>query len=127
MSSVDPTGLPRRLAAQRESRGLTQAQLGAKAGIAPGAISHFETGQRAPSLESLIKLADALECSVDFLLGRHSYERTPVDPIFVRASRADAQTLDAVRRVTAALLREPLDEKKPYSSESPSSDRRSDE
>jgi hypothetical protein len=27
-----------------------------------------------------------------------------IDPILLKASRADAQTLDAVRRVTAALL-----------------------
>jgi transcriptional regulator with XRE-family HTH domain len=99
-----------RLSEQRERRGLTQAELGARAGIAPGAVSHFETGQRLPSLESLVKLADALECSVDSLLGRAlSGSPEAVDPIFVRASRADSNTLDAVRRVTAALLREPTD------------------
>lgn len=108
MSIFDlPASFRVQLAAQRELRGLTQAQLGAKAGIAPGAVSHFETGQRLPSLESVVKLADALECSVDSLLGRQSSETSSViDPIFVRASRADAQTLDAVRRVTAALLKE---------------------
>jgi transcriptional regulator with XRE-family HTH domain len=96
-----------RLTSQREQRGLTQAELGAKAGMAPGAISHFETGQRLPSLESAVRLADALECSVDYLLGRqHADASGIVDPIFLRASRADSQTLDAVRRVTAALLNE---------------------
>ncbi len=95
------------LAARRESRGLTQAELGAKARIAPGAISHFETGQRLPSLESVVRLADALECSIDSLLGRRtSSSAEVVDPIFLRASRADSETLDAVRRVTAALLKE---------------------
>jgi transcriptional regulator with XRE-family HTH domain len=97
-----------RLAEQRERRGLTQAELGIRSGIAPGAVSHFETGQRLPSLESVVKLADALACSVDSLLGRSSHGSSEaVDPIFVRASRADSETLDAVRRVTAALLREP--------------------
>ena len=111
MSNSDLTESVRlRLCHQRELRGLTQAELGARAGIAPGAVSHFETGQRLPSLESLVKLADALECSVDSLLGRDSNaSREAVDPIFVRASRADSDTLDAVRRVTAALLREPTD------------------
>jgi transcriptional regulator with XRE-family HTH domain len=89
----------------RELRKLTQAELGARAGIAGASISHFETGQRAPSLESLIKLADALNISVDALLGRASVETSAqVDPIFLRASQASAQTLDTVRRVTAALL-----------------------
>jgi len=89
----------------RELRRLTQAELGARAGIAAASISHFETGQRAPSLESLVRVADALEVSVDGLLGRAPIEATAqIDPVFLKASRADAQTLDAVRRVTAALL-----------------------
>lgn len=102
--------LPRQLAAQRQQRGLTQAELGAKAGIAAGAISHFETGQRLPSLESLVRLAHALECSVDLLLGMQTSEQAArqmahVDPIFVRASRSDLETLETVRRVTDALLK----------------------
>jgi transcriptional regulator with XRE-family HTH domain len=89
----------------RELRKLTQLELGARAGIAAASISHFETGQRSPSLESLIKLADALSISVDALLGRSPVETAAqVDPIFLRASKASAQTLDTVRRVTAALL-----------------------
>src|SRR5262245_34515553 len=87
----------------RERRGLTQAQLGFRADMAAASISHFETGQRVPSLDSLVKLADALEVSVDALLGRAAIDDR-VDPIFLRASRADAQTLGTVKRVTAALL-----------------------
>ena len=91
----------------RERRGLTQVALGQRAGIAPASISHFETGQRVPSLESLVKLADALGVSVDELLGRvPAEESTHVDPLFLRASRAPTDTLDAVKRVTAALLGE---------------------
>ena len=113
MSTPEPThktdSMETRLAANlrslRELRRLTQAELGARAGIAAASISHFETGQRAPSLDSLVKLADALEVSVDGLLGRAAMDSTAqVDPVFLKASRADAQTLDAVRRVTAALL-----------------------
>jgi transcriptional regulator with XRE-family HTH domain len=102
----DPTqDLGKRLQKFREMRGLTQVQLGEKAGMKPAAVSHFETGQRSPSLESLVKLADALEISADALLGRASPESlTQVDPIFLRASRSDAQTLDTVKRVTAAIL-----------------------
>jgi transcriptional regulator with XRE-family HTH domain len=88
-------------------RGLTQAELGKRAGMAAASISHFETGQRAPSLESLVRLADALHVSVDTLLGRATAEATAqLDPIFLRASKADAQTLETVRRVMEALLKD---------------------
>src|SRR5258708_38388351 len=95
----------RRLQSMRELRHLTQAQLGSRAGMAAASVSHFETGQRAPSLESLVKLADALDVSVDALLGRAPVESSmQVDPLFLRASRADSQTLETARRVMAALL-----------------------
>lgn len=99
--------LPGNLRSLREARHLTQAELGAKAGMAAASVSHFETGQRAPALDSLVRLADALEVSVDALLGRASQDASPrVDPIFLQASRASASTLDTIKRVTAALLAE---------------------
>ena len=97
--------LPRNLRQLREMRGLTQAELGSRADMGAASVSHFETGQRIPSLESVIRLADALNVSVDALLGRERVEAgASVDPVFRRASRADAQTLALVRRVTEALL-----------------------
>jgi transcriptional regulator with XRE-family HTH domain len=101
------TGFGPRLQKLRELRGLTQAEFGRRAGISAASVSHFETGQRAPSLESLVKLADALEVSADTLLGRADMAAsagTQVDPIFLRASRASAETLDTLKRVTAAIL-----------------------
>lgn len=69
-------------------------------------VSHFETGQRLPSLESMIKLADALGASIDVLVGRSAEAQfqPQMDPLFVRASSADEKTLGVLRRVTAALL-----------------------
>lgn len=89
----------------RELRGMTQAEMGKRAGIAAASISHFETGQRSPSLETLVKLADALEVTVDTLLGRAPLQAAAhIDPVFVQASKADLPTLETVRRVTAAIL-----------------------
>lgn len=103
MSIPEVRVLPRNLKELRELRSLTQAELAARAEMAAASISHFETGQRVPSLDSLVKLADALEVTVDTLLGRSPLE-SRVDPIFVRASHADAQTLTTLKRLTAALL-----------------------
>jgi transcriptional regulator with XRE-family HTH domain len=103
MSTTEIQDLGQNLKQLRERRGLTQAELGTRASMSAASVSHFETGQRQPSLESLVKLADALEVSVDTLLGRTPMEGR-VDPIFLRASRADAQTLTTLKRLTAALL-----------------------
>jgi len=45
---------------RREELGLTGAQLAARAGMAPSAVSQIETGRRTPSSTSVIKLAAAL-------------------------------------------------------------------
>lgn len=97
--------LPANLKSLRELRGLTQAEVGARAGLAAAAVSHFETGQRAPSIESLVRLADALDVSVDVLLGRRGGDESrDVDPLFLRASKASTSTLDTIRKITEALL-----------------------
>ena len=67
-----PDIFPERLRAAREKRGLTQGELAERAGLQPSAISHFETGTRKPSFDNLRRLADALEATTDYLLGRVS-------------------------------------------------------
>jgi transcriptional regulator with XRE-family HTH domain len=92
----------------RELRKLTQSELGHRASMSGASVSHFETGERAPSLDSLVRLADALAVPVDVLLGRTPVGAgAPVDPIFLRASHASTATLDTIRRVTEALLAAP--------------------
>jgi transcriptional regulator with XRE-family HTH domain len=66
-----PTQFGRRLKALREQRGLSQSELGEKAGVKEMIISHFETGARpAASAATLVKLANALDVSIDYLLCR---------------------------------------------------------
>jgi len=49
---------------RREEMGLTGAQLAARAGMAPSAVSQIETGRRSPSSTSVMKLAQALSVEV---------------------------------------------------------------
>ena len=69
MSPANPQ-FPDRLKRARELRQMSQGDLAKKAKLQPSAVSHFETGSRKPSFENLSKLADALEVSTDYLLGR---------------------------------------------------------
>jgi transcriptional regulator with XRE-family HTH domain len=59
-----------RLRAARQLRGFSQSDLAVKAGLQPSAVSHFETGRRAPSFDNLKMLSDALQVTTDYLLGR---------------------------------------------------------
>ena len=51
-------------------RSMRQTDLARETGLTPSWISQFENDKRKPNTENLIKLADALEVSVDYLLGR---------------------------------------------------------
>ncbi len=54
----------------RLSNALTMVQLGEKVGVSAAAISYYEKGQREPSLDMLLRLADALGTTVSYLLGQ---------------------------------------------------------
>lgn len=54
----------------RKSRGYTQVSLQMKTGIEQSLLSKYETGERIPPTETLIKLADLYDVSIDYLLGR---------------------------------------------------------
>ena len=70
MSSSPTDVFPERLRLAREIRELSQGDLAKRAGLQPSAVSHFETKARKPSFDNLRKLADALNCTTDYLLGR---------------------------------------------------------
>ncbi len=61
---------------KRKALGLTQEQLGERIGwleakSAKRNLSNYERGERTPSYMDLIKIANALECTTDYLLGHH--------------------------------------------------------
>lgn len=59
-----------RLKELRSSKGLTMQQLGKEIGSTKGTISNLENGNKKPSLDMLIKLADYFNISIDYLVGR---------------------------------------------------------
>jgi transcriptional regulator with XRE-family HTH domain len=64
------TVFPDRLRTAREKREFSQSQLAEKSGLPPSSISHFESGARKPSFDNLRRLANALNVSTDYLIGR---------------------------------------------------------
>jgi transcriptional regulator with XRE-family HTH domain len=59
-----------RLRAARDLRGYSQGVLAERAKMPPTSIAHFEAGSRKPSFDTLRRLANALEVTTDYLLGR---------------------------------------------------------
>ena len=69
LSHADIVPFRERLRTARHCRGLMQSQLEAAAGLSPTWVSQMETGAREPSLGTLRKLAVALDCLTDYLVG----------------------------------------------------------
>lgn len=54
----------------REKRNINQVKIAVDLKISQESISKYETGKAFPSKDILIKLADYLNCSIDYLFGR---------------------------------------------------------
>lgn len=52
----------------RKQHGLTMRELGEKIGVSESTISLYETGKREPNYETLLKIAELFNVSVDYLL-----------------------------------------------------------
>lgn len=59
-----------RLKQLRISKGYKQVFLQASTGIEQSLLSKYETGERNPSIEAIIKLADFYDVSIDYILCR---------------------------------------------------------
>jgi transcriptional regulator with XRE-family HTH domain len=96
-----------RLRRVREEKRLSQADLAERTGFQPSAISHFESGRRAPSFDNLKRLADALSVTIDFLMGRQTEPQTAgpaVDKLFrnfEKLSTDDQETVAGFAKMLA--------------------------
>lgn len=58
-----------RLKTVREERNLKREDVAKKLGTSPAIIGRYERGERTPSIEIAQKIAEALEVSLDYLVG----------------------------------------------------------
>jgi transcriptional regulator with XRE-family HTH domain/Zn-dependent peptidase ImmA (M78 family) len=68
-----------RIISKRKALGLNQTELAKRAGLQPPAISQYESGIRNPSFDALIKLSNALNVSVDFLVSGVEHEENSLN------------------------------------------------
>lgn len=96
-----------RLVEARKKRGLSQDDLANKTKLQASAISHFETGSRKPSFDNLKRLADALEITSDYLLGRTDDPSGIIenDPIYRDFENLTAKDRDTARDFMKTLVK----------------------
>jgi len=96
-----------RLRSARELRELSQSALAKKIGIPTSSAGHFEGGGRKPSFENLRSLANALEVTTDYLLGRIAEPTLPsnADPLFKVFSKLSDQDRDLARELLTVFIK----------------------
>lgn len=64
---------PKRLNETRKNKGFTAQQMSEKLSIGLRSYRNYESGDRFPSLDTLVKIADILDVSTDYLLCRDEF------------------------------------------------------
>ena len=65
-----------RLKELRKKKGISQLRLATDLNATQNTISRYETGEREPGIDELIKIADYFNVSVDYLIGRTENPKT---------------------------------------------------
>ena len=69
-------GVIMKLRKVRKEKGISQLKLAMDLNMSQNTISRYETGEREPGINELVKLADYFDVSVDYLLGRTDNPQT---------------------------------------------------
>ena len=92
----------------RKSKGLSQSDLAKLTGLKPAAISHLETGPQRPSFDTLVKLADALSVSMDYLFGRDALGTSnAADKLFRDFEKLSLDDQAVIQDMAKLLLKKP--------------------
>lgn len=81
-SNSGNTSFSHRLRRLRLDRDLKPTEVGKGTGLSLTAILGYEDGSQIPKMDSLVKLADFFEVSIDYLCGRTDLRRLPTDNDF---------------------------------------------
>ena len=85
MTDLDFKAIGLKIKERRQATGITQEHIANMLDVNPSHISNIECGRANPSLTALVKIANILQCSVDyFLSGEYTY----------KDDRKTAKTLD---------------------------------
>lgn len=75
-------------------------ELGEKVGVSESAISQYETGKREADFETLLKLGEILDCSVDYILRGGEKKRPPSADESAPRDEQERQIMGLVRQMS---------------------------
>lgn len=75
MTNLDFKAIGLKIKERRQAQGITQEFIADQLDVNPSHISNIECGRANPSLTALVKIANILQCSVDyFISGEYTYK-----------------------------------------------------
>jgi len=98
-----------RVKALRKQRRWTQKELASKVGVRSAQLNKYECGYHAPPVDRLIRLAELLDTTVDYLLSGEQTEASPLRSCrlldrFRALEQFEAKDLEAVITLIDALI-----------------------
>jgi len=82
----------------RNSKGLTQKELGKLLNMNKTTISHYEKGERSPSIETLIKISDYFKVDIKYTLGMNNIGKSPDREI--KLSDEEIEFITEIRKIS---------------------------
>ena len=83
------------------SHNLKQKELGHITGMSEGAISRLESGERSPSIEVAVALANYFDVSIDYLLGATDFSYPLSEKVLniINQSRDPEELMDTIKKI----------------------------
>lgn len=106
MTDLDFHKIGKQIRKRRLECGITQEAIANQLDVNPSHISNIENGRANPSLTVLVKIANILECSVDFFIGEeytyprnHNKQQLLDDEIIRRLRSCDHATKEKILKI----------------------------
>src|SRR5690625_2415657 len=96
-------GFPERVRKLRIDRKMTQEELGKKINVSKVSVSGYETGNRTPDMDTLQKLSDVLDVSMDYLLGRSDLLQESRNPYYALSKKDERDIAKDLARMMESL------------------------
>ena len=86
----------------REKAGMSQKALAEKIGVSQQSINKYENHNIEPDIETMIRIANCFDTSVDYMIGRTPIRRK-IEPVYSLALNEEEQSLIEVFRTLSPL------------------------